>query len=138
MRHSAYYPLVLALDSTKYASFFPSFFSQIFALFLLHFFLLRPCFNFTLSGTSGRNYPFSIFLYAFSGCPITHFFRVMALPMCWPDEVRIFKHLQSHVAPLLFPLVSTHLFFRAEGVLSAKILQHTGSFGIHRGTCAPS
>ena len=89
------------------------------ALLLLCFLFLSPSFYLAFSGTSDRNYPFSpSFLLGYNGSTVTHFFQAMTWPISWPDEVRCFSHLQSHVVTFPSPLASTHLFSQTGDVVS--------------------
>ena len=56
-----------------------------------------------------------------SGCnasPITRFYQEMTWLMRWPNKVRCFSNLQSHVIPVFLPLASTNIFNRTGGVQS--------------------
>ena len=100
LKVAPFYKLSVGLGSTDKPSL------KTLAMSFLHFPHLRPPFYLTLSGTFGRNCPFSPpFLFGHNGSPAANFFR----PKSWPNDVRCSIHLQFHVVSLLLFHVSTLL-----------------------------
>ena len=101
--------------------------------------LLHLSFYLKLSGRSGKNCLLSSsVLSGYNGSPDTRFSPGTMRLMSWPGWERYSCPLQSLVVSLLLSLASTLVFSRTGGVLSHRIVRHTGFLNFHRGTCAPS
>ena len=94
--------------------------SQILALSLVCFPVIRSSFYLTLAGISGRNYPSSPFPLppGYNWSLVTHFSQGIARLINWPNGMYCSSYPLFHVVSLLLRLVSALLFSQVGVVLS--------------------